>query len=194
MLRWLRKGIRFRELETNVRGTSLAASRAINDAWASVTGEQRMSAKFDFIVRMEMVWFFLHVVNRTAFHIRGPQARALVQDAVAHGVVKKAVKLSFDIDVVRAQEGFDAERWATEGLNETELDYSSCTELFGESSGPVAWLDDQSVVGRLGKRIAEAAGHEQNQALRLLIAETATKALAVSGLVAQVDRACSLAR
>lgn len=211
MLRWFKKRkvqqgrsdassldlIPLKQLELSVVTTSLLATEPINEAWASVTGGNPMSVKSNFIVRMEMMYFFLHVVNRIAFDIGGPQAREYIQDGIATKVVEGAIKSSFDIS--QAQEGFDAQEWqermiigAVEGLNETELDYGSCIDLFAESPGPDTYLRDQYVVGKLAARIAQAVGQENNPSLWLLVATTAVEALAKSGLTDQIKQVCSL--
>jgi hypothetical protein len=199
MLRWFKKRRpeqkALAELEISVVKTSLLSTEPVNEAWGHLTGEAPMSTKSNFIVRMEMLWFFLHVVNRMAFHIGGPQVRAIIQDAIATKVVAGVIASSFDIS--QAQEGFDAHQWqqkmisdAIEGLNEAESDYGSCTALFAEPPGPATYLSEQYVVGKLGGRIARAVGQENNPTLWLLVSTTAVEALAKSGFTDQVKNAC----
>jgi hypothetical protein len=189
--------IPLKELESSVATTSLLATEPINKAWGGLTGENPISAKSNFSVRLEMLWFFLHVVNRFAFGIGGPGARATIQDAIATTVMTDAITSSFDIS--QANKGFDAEKWqrnmitdVIEGLNEAEAAYGSCKEVYGESSGVGAWLSDDSVVGRLAGRIAETAGQSDNVDLKLLIAKTAVEALSKSGLTDRVAKACEV--
>lgn len=208
MLRWLRRAggrardkdasgldlIPLKELEISVVTTSLLATEPVNEAWASVTGEDPMSLKSNFLVRMEMFWFFLHFVNRIAFEAGGAQARALIQDAIAVNVITAIITTSFDIS--GAEKGFDAEQWqqnmisdAIEELNEAELDYAPCADLFGESPG--ALVSDSSVIGRLGTRIAQAIGQGDNYTLRLVISRAVVEALGKSGLMGQVTTVCA---
>ena len=186
--------IPLKEIEGSVGTTSLLATEPINKAWAGLTGENPMSQKHNFVVRMEMLWFFLHLVNRYAFEAGGADARAAIQDAIATNVVTNAVTSSFDIS--QPKEGFDAEQWqrnmisdGIEGLNDAEADYGSCKEVYGESTGAAALLSDESVVGRLGSRIAETTGQAENADLQMFIGKTAIEALAKSGLVERVAKA-----
>jgi len=187
-----------KELEMMVGTTSLLSTEPIDDAWASTTGEEPMSWKSNFVVRMEMLWFFLHLVNRLAFTAGGPQARAYVQEAIAENVVRRVITSSFDTH--QAREGFDAKEWqrrvisdAVEGLNEAEVDYCSCTDLFADArAGPEAIFREDTIAGRLAGRIARQVGQENNIGLRLTIETTAVKALTRSGLVDQVKKACSV--
>lgn len=186
--------IPLKEIEGSVGTTSLLATEPINKAWAGLTGENPMSQKHNFFVRMEMLYFFLHLVNRYAFEAGGADARAAIQDAIATNVVTNAITSSFTIS--QAKEGFDVEQWqrnmisgGIEGLNDAEDDYGSCKEVYGESTGFAALLSDESVVGRLGSRIAEATGQADNADLRMFIGKTAIEALSKSELMGRVVKA-----
>lgn len=186
--------IPLKEIEGSVGTTSLLATEPINKAWAGLTGENPMSQTHNFVVRMEMLWFFLHLVNRYAFEAGGPDARAAIQDAIATNVVTNAVTSWLDISQPKV--GFDAEQWernmisgGIEGLNDAEADYGSCKEVYGESTGAAALLSDESVVGRLGGRIADTTGQPENADLRMFIGKTAIEALTKSGLVERVVKA-----
>lgn len=186
--------IPLKEIEESVLMTSLLVTEPINNAWAGLTGENAMSQKHNFFVRMEMLSFFLHLVNRYAFEAGGADARAAIQDAITTNVVTNVITSSFTIS--QAKEGFDAEQWqrnmisqGIEGLNDAEYDYGSCKEVYGESTGFAALLSDESVVGRLGIRIAEATGQADNADLRMFIGKTAIKALSKSELMGHVVKA-----
>ena len=181
------------ELGHAVVATALMATEPVNKEWGEVTGEAPMSPKSNYIVRMETVWFFLHVVNRTAFAIGGNDARAFIQDAIATSVVSSIVKSSYDIST--AKEGFDAEQWqqrminsAIEALNESELDYGACKKLAGESV-----LDESCAVGRFAARVAESIDQKDTVGLRLLVGGAAIEVMSKVELPKLVRRAIEAA-
>jgi len=152
-----------------------------------------MSERSNFVVRTEMLWFFLHMLNRFAFDIGGPEFRAMLQDAIAVNAVKMMIETSFDPS--GAKPGFDVEAWhgrmvtsGVQGMNEAEADYSCCTEVFAES-GVGGFLREDSMIGRLAGRIAREVDQQHNPDLRLLIGTTAVDALIKSGLKQQVEQA-----
>jgi hypothetical protein len=176
-------------LEDTIMIWSLAASKAIRDAWADVIGENPMPWKSDFIVRSEMLWFFLHMMERYAFDI-GPEARATLQDRIVPAAIQRLISTSFDKSNV--QKGFDTKEWETrmanEGLeefNEAEIDYSSCKTLGVEGKGDFA--REETVLGKLAARINNLIGQGYNIDLRLLIWMTAVEFLAKSGIKEQVE-------
>ena len=204
-MRWFKRGKSFTgtsntidqipitSLQTSIGTTSILSTEPINDAWGEVTGENPMSQRSNYVVRAEMLWFFLHMLNRFAFDAGGPEFRAILQDAIAVKAVKMMIESSFDAS--RANPGFDVEDWRSrmvtsgvEEMNGAEADYSSCADVFAES-GVGAFLREDSIIGRLAGRIAREADQEHNPELRLLIGTTAVDALIKSGLKQQVDQA-----
>ena len=150
-----------------------------------------MSVKSNFIVRSEMLWFFLHMMDRWAFAIGGPEVRATLQDAIVEDAIRELLATSFDGSHVK--KGFDVEGWETrmvndllEEFNDAALDYGSCTALVTERKADFS--REESILGKLGARICRLAGQDPfNLNLRLLIWATAAEFLAKSGLKKQVE-------
>jgi hypothetical protein len=150
-----------------------------------------MSVKSNFIVRSEMLWFFLHMMDRWAFAIGGPEVRATLQDAIVEDSIRELLATSFDGSHVK--QGIDVEGWKTrmvndllEEFNDAGLDYGLCTALVTERKADFS--REESILGKLGARICRLAGQEPfNLNLRLLIWATAAEFLAKSGLKKQVE-------
>lgn len=179
-------------LEDTIMIRALAANKSISDAWSRVTGENPIPWKSDFIVRSEMLWFFLHMMARYALDV-SPGARATLQDELVPATIQRLITTSFDGSHVK--KGFDTEGWkarmaseALEEFNEAEFDYSSCKTLGVEGKGDFA--REETVLGKLAARINRLVGQEFNIELRLLIWATAVESLAKSGLKGQVQEAC----
>lgn len=180
-------------LEDTIMIWALAANKSISDAWSRVTGENPIPWKSDFIVRSEMLWFFLHMMDRYAFEIGGPEVRATLQDEIVENAIQGLLESSFDSS--QAKKGVDVKEWKTrmtsealEEFNEAGLDYSSCKTLGVEGKGDFA--REETVLGKLAARINHLVGQEFNIELRLLIWATAVESLAKSGLKEQVKKAC----
>jgi hypothetical protein len=176
---------------------SLLAAQPINDAWASLTGEDPMSVKSNSIVRSEVLWFFLHMMDRYAFSIGGPEVRATLQDAIVENAIQDVLIASFDTS--HAKKGFDTKEWlsrmatsALEEFNEAGLDYSSCKTLGVEGKGDFA--REGTILGKLAARINHLVGQGYNIQLRLLIWATAVESLSKSRLKEQVEKTCNILR
>jgi hypothetical protein len=181
-------------LETSAITTALVAAEPIYQAWTSLTGEDPISIKSHFVVRMELLWYVLHYVNRVAFTAAGPEARARVQDSIAVRAVNSMIASSFD---TKAAAGIDVERWrlemmdgAVDSLNDAELEYGSCPDFVANLSAGESVLDYETATGRLAGRIASEVGQFGNVQLRLLVAQSAMKALGASGITERVKEAC----
>lgn len=180
-----------KKLESTIVSWALLSTKPINDAWASLTGENPMSEKSNFIVRSEMLWFFLHIMDRYAFAIGGPDVRDTLQDAIVESAIRGMLASSFD--TTHAMKGFDSSEWLNrmvssglEEFNEAMLDYSSCTTLRIESTGDFAC--EQTILGKLGARICRFAGQNPfNPTLRVLLWGTAVEFLTMSRLEKQVE-------
>ena len=150
-----------------------------------------MSVQSNFIIRSEMLWFFLHMMDRYVFAISGPEVRATLQDAIVEDTIRDLLATSFDGSHVK--KGFDVEGWKTrmvndllEEFNDAGLDYSSCTALVTENKAD--FIREESILGKLGARICRLAGQDPfNLNLRLLIWATAAEFLAKSGLKQQIE-------
>jgi hypothetical protein len=184
------KGIK--NLEITIGTWALLSTKPINDTWASLTGENPMSVQSNFVVRSEMLWFFLHMMDRYALAIGGPEVRATLQDAIVEHAIRELVTTSFNSSHVK--KGFDVEGWkgrmvsdALEDFNEAGLDYRSCTALVTENKADFS--REESILGKLGARICRFT--EQNPSnlnLRLLIWANAAEFLAKSKLKQQIEK------
>ncbi len=170
--------------------------QAIESRWIEATKEP-LSQQSKFVVRMETVWFFAHVVNRAAFAIGGKEASAVTQDLVARPVVTSVVSVLTSGDASNVKPGFDVKAWqrrvladALDAQIESELDYGNCKTL-ADSANPLGTLvDETSALGRFGSRVAEAVGQKQNELLCVLVASSALDAMAMVNIPALVKRAC----
>ncbi len=183
-------------LESTIVTWSLLSTEPINDAWASITGEDPMSWKSNFIVRSEMLWFFLLMMERHALGMGSQEVRATLQDAIVENAIQAVLIAAFDTTHVK--KGFDAKEWlnrmaidALEAYNEAVSDYDSCTTLVDK-------LPDLSgkrtILGKLGVRIGRQVGQQFNPNLLLLISTAAAEGLVKSGLKKQVEKACRALR
>ena len=178
-------------LESTIVIWALLSSKSINDAWASVTGEDPIPWKSNFIVRSEMLWFFLYMMDLYAFDIGGPEVRATLQDEIVENAIQALLAASFDSS--QAKKGFGVKEWETsmasaalEEFNEAQLDYSSCKRLGVEHVGDFA--REETILGKLAARINRLVGQEYNIELRHLIYATVVESLAKSGLKEQVEK------
>ena len=96
-------------LENTIVTYSLLATKPINDGWTSLTGEDPMSWKSNLVVRAEILWFFLHMMDRYAYSIGGPEVRATLQDAIVEHAIQAVLIASFDTS--HAKKGFDSKEW-----------------------------------------------------------------------------------
>ena len=172
---------------------ALLSSKPISDACAAAADEARIRQQLDFGIRVEMLWFFLHMMERYAFATGGAELRASLQDEVAIEAIQAMVAASFDSSGV--EQGFDAKGWETrmvndliEEYNESGLDYSTCKRLGVERWGDFVRLE--TVLGKLAARINHLVEECYDIELRLCISLTATEALAKSGLKQDVEGLC----
>ena len=176
---------------------SLLATKPINDAWANLTGEDPMSWKSNLVVRAEILWFFLHMMDRYAYSIGGSEVRATLQDAIVENAIQAVLIVSFDTS--HAKKGFDSNEWlsrmtssALEEFNEAGLDYGSCKTLGVEGKGD--FLREETTLGKLAARINNLTGQGYSIELRLLIWATVVESLGKSELKKQVEKACKILR
>ena len=188
----MRKTESIEALEDTIMIWALVASESISDAWPEFTGEDPMPWKSNFIVRREMLWFFLHMMARYAFEI-SPEARATLQDELVPTAIQRLITTSFDRSHVKKGvnvKALDAKMAndALEEFNEAEFDYSSCKTLAGEGKGDSEltprFVREETILGKLDARI----NPERHPGLMLLIQTTAVEFLGKSGLKEQVRK------
>ncbi|HEX75897.1 MAG TPA: hypothetical protein G4O12_04850 [Dehalococcoidia bacterium] len=184
------------KLGTNIVEWSLKSTGPINDAWPELTGEVPMSVKSNFIVRSEILWFFLHMMDRYSFAFGGPTVRDILQDAIVKNAIETMLTASFHAGQLD-KKGFD--EWigrissnAVEEFNDAQIDYSSCKTLGIENRGD--FLNEETIIGRLAARIEHLTGQNYNLHLRLLIWLTITESLVKSELKKLVEKACRIVK
>lgn len=172
------------KLEDTIIIWALVASKSISDAWPEFTGEDPMPWKSNFMVRREMLWFFLHMMARYAFEI-SPEARATLQDELVPATIQRLITTSFDRSHVKKGvnvKALDAKMAndTLEEFNEAEFDYSSCKILGVEGEGD--FTREETVLGKLDARI----NPECHPGLMLLIQTTVVESLVKSRLKEQI--------
>ena len=174
-------------LGENIIRTALLSTQPINEAWPV----KPMPTKANYVVRMEMLMFIIHMVNRFALAAAGTEAMSALRRAVGQSDMPSIIKASFDTR--SAKPGFDAEEWqrrviadALGMLDEAEVEYSECKDLAGDM-GAKSLTSDDIMVGRLANRIFESTDIPDDFMLRMLIGSTAARVLVRSGLKQQAE-------
>lgn len=183
-------------LESTIVTCSLLATKPINDAWSSITGECPISWKSNLVVRSEMLWFFLLMMERYALEMGSQEARATLQDAIVENAIQAVLIAAFDTTHVK--KGFDVKKWQTdmassalEEFNEAATDYDSVKVLVDESPDLAG---KRTILGRLSVRIARQVEQQHNPTFLILISTAAAEGLVKSELKKQVEKACKILR
>jgi hypothetical protein len=162
---------------------------------AKIVGERLVSETTSWTIRLEMMYFLLHIVDRCAFVAGGKPVRDRVFDAVSDGAIRAMIDTSFH--TTATNQGYDIQafpdleaRSCLKRLNEAQADYGACSSLGLEDSRPNA----DSVVGRLWGRTGRYLGLGSNLELWALLYPAATEALGKSDLKGKVERACKALR
>ena len=179
--------------------SALAASDPIDKAWSKATGEKPMSWLSNWIVRSELLFFFLHFVDSHAYAIAGPKVRDHMIDEIVPASIRGLIKSSFDGSHVK--QGYDVKAWERRAMTETiehfndSTDrYASCKKWYSETPGDLVHKD--TVVGIMAVIINETAfdnhliAEKSNWILRQLVCIAALEVLAKSGLKQQVEEIC----
>ena len=114
-------------------------------------------------VKTELLGFFCHYLNRTAFDLVGDSFRGELQDAVVLPVIEAVVGGSWNTDSVTRKD-FDVGAWkkrmvdeSLQNVNEAEREYSQYDELYEQTSGKGVFRDN-SVMGRFVGNVLQQAG------------------------------------
>ncbi len=177
-------------LEDIIVISSLNACKSISEEWNEVTTENPMSWQSNYTVRLETLFFFLHMMSRYAFEIN-PEARAILQDELVIRTIKRLVETSFDRSNVKKEidvKALDTKiiNEALEYFNEAEVDYSSCKRLGVEDK--VGSPSEENVLNKLAWRISRFTGFEFNLKLEFLVWKASIESLAKSKLKEQVKK------
>jgi hypothetical protein len=164
------------DLGTSIVKWSIQSAAQINAAWGDLTGEIPMSQESNFIVRSEMLLFFLHMMDRFSFVVGGADVRATLQDAIVQNAIETLLTTSFQPG--SDKEGF--EQWISdmssaglEDFNNAGIDYSSCRAVGIEKPG--SFFMEDSIIGKLAARIVQKTGRGNKGNLSLLIFPTVTQ-------------------
>jgi hypothetical protein len=183
-----------RALEQAVVLASLSAAADIQKAWPQHTGIALTNPQDGYAISMEILYFFLHIVNRDAFELGGSAARDQIQDALVVRVLDGVIRASFDARNARAE--FDSERWfkrmleeAIENLNSAEMEYGHLTEVFGDGADMLDF-SQPTVLVALHRNVAAVCSEEDNLFLRTAIGSAVVAAYSNSLLPHHVKLAC----
>ena len=113
----------------------LAAAKsavAIDDAIVIVWNEEGAIAARRLTCLNEFVFFFMHHVNRVAFRSLDPAARARLQRELGPRVVTSTINATVGSWPEELRARIQSGIW--NGLNERELQYATCTELWLDGS------------------------------------------------------------
>ena len=179
-------------LGTTILTCTLHSTKSISEEWTNLTNEDSMSIYANYDVKLEMLCFYLHMMDRYALSIGGPETRATLQDVVVIPTIQALVNMSFDTS--NAKKGFDAQKWknqmfskALEKYNNAGATYFSCKNFGTEDTSAV--FHDDTVIGNLVKRIENIAGQGLNLNLRMLVLASMTDSLVNFQLKKQVEKA-----
>ena len=180
-------------LEDIIVISSLAASQSIADEWNEIASEDHISWQSNFALRLEMLYFFLHVIERYAFEI-SQEARDILQDKMVPRTIQRLIQTSFDRSDVKSGvniKALDAKMLnsAVEEYNEAETDYSSCIRLGIEDK--IGSTSEETLLNKLAWRICRSMGVECTIDLEFLIWKATVDPLAKSRLKDQVRKLVS---
>lgn len=178
-------------LEDIIVISSLVASKSVSDEWDKVTDEEPMPWKSDFAVRLEMLYFFLHMMARYAFTV-SQESRNMLQDELVLKTVQRLIQTSFDKSHVKERvdvKELDAQMVnnVLEAYNEAEIDYSACKRLGIEDK--VGSSSEETVLNKLVWRVSRSTDFEYTLNLEFLIWKAAVESLSKSRLKEQVIKA-----
>ena len=178
-----------------VVGALEAESRMRAGGLEQIVGEKPVSETTSRAIRLEIMCFLLHIVDRCAFATGGKLVRDRVFDAVSDSATHAMVGAS--LHTTATSQGYDVQasldleaRGCLKRLNEAQADYGACSSLGLEDSRP----HDESVLGRLWGRIGRDLGLHNNLELWALLYPAATETLGKSDLKGKVERACKALR
>jgi len=175
---------------------ALLSIEPIDRQWSAFTGESPMSPASSLAVRAEMLFFFLHMLDRLAFEAGGPSLRDKLVDAVAVNAIEVVIASSFRQTAKAKQESTASvslspalsrmkEVWL-DMFEETELEYGACSKVTSTDIG--SFFREETVIGKLAGRI-ERHANQPGIVLRHAVMAIATQSLISSGLKEAINRA-----
>lgn len=180
------------QLQINVVTWSLVSTRMISDAWPTITGGEQTSSQSNLIVRTEMLWFLLHMLNRVALQAGGPEVMTTLREAIARKAVQSVIVAFVDLSAL--EDWDEARKWeerltdeAMAALEESENDYSYCNELIDENNS----LNEDTIIGKLCARIARQVDYN-SRAFREYITSAASDALIKSEMKQLIGKICNI--
>lgn len=135
-------------------------------------------------VCFENVYFFMHLVNRSAFSVLGGDRRNVLQNKLAPAVVKGIVAALFDHWPEERKLGIEREFFAK--LNATELEYATCRGLLSKEA-----FTGHGLIDTLARNVAELLGKPLDPIIIVKTVEAVTSQLEKFNLNALVKAAGS---
>lgn len=125
--------------------------------------EKRTYALFEF------TYFFMHMINRLALSVLGPEKRIKLQEILGPMVIDSTLKSYFDHWPQEYKIEINNEFY--DKLNDAETEYSSCDELISRNNP----FSDAALFSKLAKNIAGLLGHPNNPELIMKVIESSVK-------------------
>jgi len=150
------------------------------------TESEKESAKVKLL--LEFTWAFSHITSRYALGFLGPErALSFVRDTWIPMSSWVFVESYFKDSPADAKE--DARVAFLRGARERDIEYGECRDLLIEGKA----FSDDAVLFRLGKRVAEIAGHSYNPATIMMVQSNMVRMLVDSRFNQIVEKAvCSV--
>lgn len=148
----------------------------------SSTESEKESARIDLL--LEFTWAFSHITSRYALGFLGPEkALSFTRDTwipmSSWVFVESYFKGSSDEVKEEARVAF------LQGARARDMEYGECRDLLTEGKA----FSDDAVLFRLGKRVAEIAGHTHNPATIMMVQSNMVRMLVDSRFSQIVEKA-----
>lgn len=182
------------DLGNTVINASLSAEGAILDAWKTMPelGGKPNDWKTSWVVRTEMIFFLLHLMDRFAFQAVGREIADMLVDIVTPSVLESVTVSSWEAPPTGEKRELRA-RMLKElivDFNNAAEDYSSASQLVAESTAGGTVYNDKTLFGKLCGRIARELGFEHALEFRLIIFNVSSDILVNCKLKNHVEEVC----
>ena len=136
---------------------------ALQMNWILNIPDEKEKKEIEDLVFYEFVYFFIHLTMRSAFAQLYEQQIKRLQDYLVPLISSTAVDSFFAQWPEDLKEKIKSEFY--DKLNDAELEYSTCKELFSEKNP----MTGNSLFSKLARNIAELSGNSMNPAVLTLV-------------------------